>query len=426
MKQLHIATESIAFQTGAFFKELSIIIQDGRDAGAASEDAVRKFSIRLDQCIHKHTGITTSTRFLEDYDNAFVFLPALTRGNVLHGRSFNEYLEKNFDADRLSFLDLEKKGWIDPANSRVGGAFSEIIFKTYLGFVFETKYTAEEIASIVLHEVGHAFTFLQFMADTIVVNTVLQRTYQELTNANADKKVKIILTKAADDMAIKNRDWLHAVDDATDGEVAYKLIASAVQIEDRVMDNKRFFSQDACEELAEIFAIRHGAGRALLTMRAKDKWDGTRPSRGYLVQVGFLIVSIMAAPLTQGQSIPLAILTAVILIATVSDHISSASSMPDITKFKQTATKIRNQFVEQIKTSKLPKEELVEILNSVNLADQLIQGYKSDYDPDMLAKFFDMFRKGKMDARASRDYTDVLERLASNDLFVRAAQLSSR
>jgi hypothetical protein len=43
-----------------------------------------------------------------------------------------------------------------------------------------------------------------------------------------------------------------------------------------------------------------------------------------------------------------------------------------------------------------------------------------------MIRFFDMFRRGRMDARSSREYTDKLEVLVSNDLFIRSAQLAAR
>lgn len=422
MKQLNIATESIAFQTGAFFKELTLILQDARASGEESEDAQGKVCVRIDQCVYKHTGITTNCRFIDDYyDNAFIILPNMARGNVLNGREFNDYLKKHFNADRLSFYDLEKKGWVDPANSRVGGALSEIVFNMYIGMVYEKKYTEEEIASIILHEVGHAYTFLQFMVDTVVVNTVLQRTYLELTSGKADKKIKVLLTKAADDMAMQGREWLEAVDDDTDATVAYKLLATAVQLDDRTMDNKKYFTQDTAEELAEIFAIRHGAGRALLMMRSKSKFSQFSHSRAYLEMIAWSLIGVGLCFVAPEIGAPIAL----IAIFSIFFKIGTDANLPDFTTFKQTATKIRNQFVEQIKTSKLPKEELVEIVNSIDLADKLIKNYKGDYEPSMVAKFFDCFRRGKLDARASREYTDILERLTANDLFVRAAQFGS-
>lgn len=422
MKQLNIATESIAFQTGAFFKELTLCVQDLRDIEVAKEDDITRFCVRVDQCIYKNTGISTNVKFWKGGRNAFVLVPTLARGNVLNRMEFGKFLEKNFDANKVSFLNLEKKGWIDPATSRVGGAFSEVNFSLYLGeaFLFGKEFTIEEAAAVILHEVGHAYTFIQFIVDTVVVNSVLQRTYQELTNADADKKVKIILTKAADDLTMKNREWLESIENNTDNEIAFKVFVTAVQIEPRNMDNKRFFNMDAAEELADIFAARHGAGRAIITLRSKFQLQPPQ-SYGIMASIAWSLVGICLIPVAPAALV----LTYFGIVFAIVGSVSAASAN-DITSLKHEAKKMRNQFVERIKLSNIPKEELVEIIESIELADSIIQNYTSnDVNQAVAVKFFNMFRRGKMDARSSREYTDQLESLAANNLFIRAAQLGN-
>jgi hypothetical protein len=428
MNILNIGMESIAFQSGAFFKALTLIIEDMRASGIHKVEELGKFAVRIDQCIYEHSGIMTTTRFLQNYANDYICVPSVTRGNVLNSTGFNKFLKEKFNPEKMSFYNLERTGWIDPANARVSGAFSMVNFKMYLGDMdmVSKHYTPEESASVILHEVGHAYTFLQFLADSVVVNTVLQRTYEELTNGTADKKVKLILTKAANDMNIEGREWLQAVSDTTDCDVAFRLLATAVNIEPRAMDNKRFFSQDACEELAEIFSIRHGAGRALLTMRSKSVGRKINYTGLYMTAIGFAVAGMLVAPLAPVAGFPMAAVGIMATLQTATNHVQAVSSLPDITSFKQSATKIRNQFVEQIKTAKLPKEEIAAIVDSIELADKLIQGYSNDFDPGSLARFLDMFRREKMDARSSREYTDKLEVLVANDLFIRAAQLAAR
>jgi hypothetical protein len=426
MKIFNIGNESIAFQTGAFFRALIPIIQDARAAGTTDPKELGKYAVRLDQCIYDHTGITTTIKFIEDYDNDFVLIPTLTKGHVLRGADFQKLVDKYFDIDQVAFLDVEKKGWIDSANSRVGGAFSEIVFRTYLGTndMLASKYTPEESVATILHEVGHAFTFLQFLADTVMINHVMQRSYQELTTSNPDKKVRLILSKAADALEIKNRDWIQAITDETDGETAFRVLASAAVIEPRRMDNKIYFSQDTAEELAEIFAVRHGAGRALMTMRSKAKYVSR--SYGYLQAIAWSLGSLLLLPILPEVGAPLFTMGIIYIFTALGTQAGLAKVIPDMTTFKQTATKIRNQFVEQLKAGKLPKQDVADIIESIELTDKTIQGYNADFDRDWMIRFFDMFRRGRMDARSSREYTDKLEVLVSNDLFIRSAQLAAR
>ena len=422
MKQLYIGNESIAFQSGAFFKDVTAIIQAIRDNKNRTVQDMAKYLLRLDKCVYDHTGVNLNSSTLDEYDDAFVVVPMLTKGNVLNRDSFNKYIKKHWDADTLSFYNVEKKGWIDPANSRVGGAFSEIVFSSFVStdHICSKKYTAEETAFVVIHEVGHAYTFLQSLTDTLIVNAVLQRTYQELTSNGVDKKVKVILTKAADSMNIKGREWLEAINDDSDGDVAFKLLVTAVNIEPRGMDNKRYFTQNAAEELADIFAVRHGAGRALVSMRAKND---------YSVSESYLLLRNSAWAIQWALWIPLFPIIGGVLalgsLFSVGRGLHLASNARDVTQFKHEAQKARNQFVEHLKISKLPKEQIAAIIDDINFTDKTIQDYQFEDNEPMIVKFMDMFRRGKMTARASREYTDKLEVLVANDLFIRAAQLGS-
>lgn len=424
MKILNLANESIAFQSGSFFKDLTLIIKDIRASGLRTREDVQRYYVRIEKCIYEHTGITTSVQFVQAMANAFVLIPALGRSNVLNRGNFNKFLEKHFDADKLSFFNLEKKGWIDPATSKVGGAFSEIVFKAYIGdpFLLDRTYSPEAAAAVILHEVGHAYTFIQFLADTIVVNGVLQRTYAELTNGNPDKKVKLILTKAAEDMRLENRDWLEPVVDKTDGELAYRVLVTAVAVEPRLMDNKRYFTYDAAEEFADIFAARHGAGRAIVELRASMK-NTPRQSYDLMVSTGLTLFGVLTA-VTAGAAggIFLAIMGGVMMAM----GMGQAANALDPTSFKQLAIKMRNQSVERLKLSNVPKEDITEIIEGIDVINSLIRNHKEDIDQPLIVKFFDMLRRGKMEARASREYTDRLEAVAANDLFVRAAELGLR
>lgn len=423
MEHLNIATESIAFQTGLLYKELTAIFKDCHSVAKHTEESLNAIFTRVSKVTLEHTGISTMVQQYPGSDNAFVLIPALAKGHVLNNVNFNQFLGKYFDIDKSSFHDLEKKGWLDPVNSRVGGAFSEIIFKVFMSDVFikPGKYTAEEVASVYLHEVGHAYTFIQFVADSVIVSHVLQRTQQELMGGNADGKVKILLTKAAEDVRLTERDWIQVVKEDTDKTAAFNLLVTAVALGTNNRDGKQYFTKDASEELADIFAFRHRAGKALLTARSKFPTGSmTIFGTGDVVRGVFLVVAaVVSAPLSGGVGIFMGILGATITAWALEE----AATVPDVHTFKYEAQKIRNQFVEILKQSKLPKEDVAEAIDGIETADKLIQNYKKDVDPTLLVRFMDMFRRGKMDQRATREYLTKLEDLSANDLFIRSAEL---
>lgn len=425
MKQLSIGNESIAFQNGGYFKELTTIFAELLAAGVKSAQEAAPFFTRIDRCNYDNIGIATlAGSYASAVENAFVAVPMLTKGSVLNSNNFNKWLDKNFNAAAQPFLNGAKTGTVDPSTSRVSGAFSEIVFKVYAtdAMLFGKKYTAEELAAAMIHEVGHAFTFLQFLADQVMCCHVLQRSYQELTSKNVDVPIRITLEKTANDLDIKNKTWLESLDTVTDKEVAFRILASAVQIEPREIDNKRFFSLDACEELADIFAARHGAAKAIVSLRLKSPKAFIG---GFQLRTSIMYgaLGMVFLPLLPVLGVLFAMAGTLLAYCTI----YLAANTPDITTFKQAAAKMRNQVVEQLKQTKLPKEEINPILDNLDAIDEMIQSERETKAAvPVLVRFIDMFRRGKMDARSSREYTDRLEVLAANDLFARAAQFRAK
>lgn len=426
MKQLSLGMESIAFQDTAFFKALTCIFTDILESGVKSDQELVPYLTRLDRCAYDFIKITTLTISHNDTsDNFALASPSLSKGNVLNPAKFNQWLDKNFSINDNTFFNVVKSGWVDPTNSQVGGAFSEIVNKIYVarGFIFNKRYTAEDLAAAYLHEVGHAFNFICFLADNVIVNHVLQRSYQELTSQNVDRTVRVILEKTATDLDIKNKSWLEAIEVNTDKDVAFRILVAAVQIEPREMDNKRFFDYNTSEELADIFAARHGAAKAIVTLRSK--MPPAKTDIGFITRTA--VMYSLLGTLLQVVSGPVGAVFAFAGLFTTAKALQLAGNTPDIATFKQQATKMRNQLVEQLKQTKLPKDEINPILDSLDAIDDLIQADRdTKAATPALVRLIDLLRRGKIDARASREYTDKLEVLVANDLFVRAAQFRAK
>lgn len=423
MKQLTLGNESIAFQDGSFFKNIALIIEDMRGSDVRTVESVDPFLSRLDRCIYDCTGILTLTQVFKGFDSAAILIPNITKGHVLHSSNFAKWVHKNFDADKNSFSNAQKNGWVNPATSRVGGAYSEIMHRIYIGlpFLVDKKFTTDEVAAAVIHEVGHAFTYLQFMSDTLMANHVMQRAQSELFSKNANVPVRAILDKSAKDLGIEDNSWLQDITNDTDKEVAFKLLVSAACIDKRGMDNKRFFTQDVSEELADIFVARHGGAKAIVTMRAK--MGPVEQAKIFSIRYAFLYAVFTALSLAVMS--PFALFFGLLTILSSWLTFDDTASVRDATTFKQAAMKMRNQLVETLKQSNLPKEDIQAVLQDLLIVDEAIEVNRiSPASEPVMVRFMDMFRRGKMDARSSRDYTDKLEVLVSNDLFVRAAQFA--
>lgn len=429
MKVLNLGLESISFQSGAFYRELTEIITKARAGDVKDKKAREEVGKQIALCTAKHTNIQTTVEFIDNFDNACVYPKFFTPENVLYNHSAKEIFKRFYSelADIRAGSTIE--GWINTATSTVGGEFAKLTHSTYYdtSFIFSNKkFSAEGAAAVVLHEIGHAFTFFQFIADTVVLNVVLQQTYQELMGAKDGKDIKMIITRNRKRLKLENAsDWSEEVYSKDAGTIV-KVLATEAVLQRSNSDNKRYYTQNTAEELAEIFAVRHGGANGLIEVRQYFA------SRFNIADFNFgIIASAMtaAAALLATALIPaLAPVAAIIVVGAVvvaGGGFSAAATMPEFTKFSQTIGKIRNQLVERLKEENLPADVLKETLSCINTAVKAIEN-TPDQDVPMLVAFFNFMRLDKKNAAAWREYTDKLEHMATNELFVRAASLVSK
>lgn len=426
MKILSLGLESISFQSGEFHRELTDIITEARK-GPVNKQTKEEVGKKIALCTAKHTNIQTTVEFVDNFNNACIYPSFFSPENVLYSKDARSFFKQYYDYLAATRPGTTVEGWINTAKGTVGGHFAKLTHATYYDtdFIFgNKKFSAEGAASIVLHEIGHGFTFFQFMADTVMLNVVLQQTYQELVKAANPGEVKMIVTRNRKRLKLQNAsDWSEEVY-SKDKETIIKVLAAEAVIERQKSDNKVFYTQDIAEELAEIYCVRQGGAKGLIEVRQyfANRTDLRNASFGILSSALVAAGAGLCAALVPALAwilVPVAVGGA--LFAGLG--ILSAASFPEFTKFSQTIGKIRNQMVERLKEGNLPPQLLKETLETIDMAIKAVEETPDDATP-MAVAFFDFFRKEKRNSVAWREYTDKLENMATNDLFIRAARLS--
>ena len=429
MKVLNLGLESISFQSGAFFRELVEIITKARAGGGKDKKEREEVGKQIALCTAKHTNIQTTVEFIDNFNNACIYPKFFTPENVLYNHSAKEVFKQYYAELANIRAGTTIEGWVNTANSTVGGEFAKMVHATYYdtSFIFSNKkFSAEGAASIVLHEIGHGFTFFQFLADTVMLNVVLQQTYQELLGAKDEKDIKMIVSRSRKRLKLENASDWSTETYSKDAGTIINVIATEAVMQRSSEDNKRYYTQNTAEELAEIFAVRHGGAAGLIEIRQYFA------SSSDIANMNFCVISsamVGAAAILVTALVPaLAPVTGIIALAAISvaaGGLLSASSMPEFTKFSQTIGKIRNQLVERLKQNNLPADVLKETLSCIDVAVKAIED-TPDQNVPMLVAFFNFMRLDKKNAAAWREYTDKLEHMATNELFVRAARLVSK
>lgn len=422
MKILNLGLETIAFQKGQFYKDLTDIIVRAR-AGAKDKASKEQVAKDIALCTAKYTNIQVTVEFINNFNNACIYPSIFTKESVFYGQGMAEAVKTYYDELAKIGKGRKLEGLVNPANSTVGGEFAKISHKSYYDtdFIFSSRqFSAEGAAAVILHETGHAYTFFEYLADTVMINLTLNDAYQDLMKVTDDTGVRMIVERTRKLLNIDQPGgWVQDMGKDKDANSIIHILATEATVSRSKTDNKSFYTQDVAEEMAEIFCIRHGGSKGLIEVRQyfRDRQELSEMNFGILASAVLAAIGAVTIPLTGGA-------TSVLLFVGLAGMFAgsvAAASMPDFTKFSQTIGKVRSQLVQRLKDANLPKEVIEDTLRGIDAAEAAIKDTPDDKLPFAVA-FFDFFRTSKRDARAWREYTDKLEEMATNALFVRAAR----
>lgn len=449
MKTLNIATESIAFQSKAFFRSLVALIKDYRTSDKST--LARATTLRnISMTISEHTNLLISVRESGATDtNAMIIYPLINPHNVISNRDLKAEVVKIVQsANRKRFPEIVE-GWVDPVSATVGGYFANIPHAMWIGSdMLDSKiFTEEEIAGAILHETGHAYTSLQFVADTVISNIILEEAARKYAAEPDYKKSRIILDQASMDVGDNDRTWTYEITDSTTKEVGVRVFLMHAQAARLAADNKRKYTYNNCEELADIFAVRHGAGEALMTLRAKYAANklNTGTARFNRTSTYFFLMTRLVMAVAGGvvggmitvNSIPTVapgigalivavnVINAVGAVKEIATNFGLALSAPDMATNRTMITKVRNQMINALKDTDLPADARKELLKGIDAGFVILSDEINEADTTFVELLVDFFDRGRVDRRLSREYTDRLEMLTNNELFAKAYKLTN-
>lgn len=263
--------ESVAFQPEYFFKELSEAFSDARKE-KKSASSIKRVSKRVKDAIKKHTNMTVNFDVLEEnYLNATAYILP-----VHIDMFFDLYMPS---VDKQTDVKRKKKvyaGGVDLKTGKVNGAFSNIVtsVETTTEMVFGPTLEPEEVAAVLLHEIGHVFTTL-FLAASY---THGMKAFEQISKLYAGVETfgerATILKRASDNISddkITGKEIEEAVsldygskDGSYPGTAALIIRITQDDI-DKTAGHAVEYTGRVLEQMADEYAMRYGAGRHLAT-----------------------------------------------------------------------------------------------------------------------------------------------------------------
>lgn len=410
--------EAIAFQrTRPVFKLLTAEIQSLMDKMAAEKvtaltDTMLNNS-KLSLILQEASGFNKVTVASEKRSaiDAYVNTLLISNMHVFHDNWRRQFIG---NADSYALFRLCNNvltGQIDLTTGMVSGDFSKIPIHIALGYGMldpRFNFTAAEIAAIILHELGHTFTYLYTIHYTCTTNMVLALAAKAIVAAPDTNTKYAIMTDVANSLSIKIDNQAELTNyDKYENYFITMLGAYRNKVYDAL--GAEAYNTNMSEQLADMFAARHGAGAAMVTGLNKmiKMFDPTREEKKAARRSAvFAFVTLF----------PIAI--PIFLVAVYcNDFVSGAYDLD-----KDRFIRIRNEAIASLKDPALTSDEKKTILTEIDTINAVIK--ETDNAWTFAEKAAYLLRASQRKPMRQKRLLQDLEALTNNPLYVAAAKYS--
>ena len=428
MTRLSFSLESIKFQHNpAFFKELSLAFSELKKSKskALREDA--EASGHISKIIKNHTKLKVAFD-ISDF-GPMVEVPHLNKNHPLVHDVHRDWISSADGLRLIAEAGGAVHGSVNLVTGKVSGVFEDMDNRLYFpaDMISGTRYTPEELAAVCLHEIGHLFTYCEYMTRTVTTNQVLAGMAKGLGQAGTPEEREAVLvgTKKALHLDI---DTGELAKEKNNEVITYVVISNVAKTTaDEIGFN--IYDLNTWEALSDAYAARQGAGASLVTALDKIyRLHGNisfRSTAGYLGMEGLKFtlviggialktISTVAWPLALAGHFAMSIGISLMLMDGIGDGTYDRPGMRLL--------RVRNQIVEEMKNKKITPDQGQRLSEDLLAIDEVL---KSINDREQfMGKLYNLFSSDARKRMSQEQLTRELETIAANDLF--AASLSLR
>ena len=322
---------------------------------------------------------------------------------------------------------LNSKGVnIDLQKAKVSGLPKDYvvfaIFDPY-SMITNAELTGRELVAVMLHEIGHAFTHLEYSYRTVRTTSVLIDSVRDSLvkkNKTFKETIKIAYEEALDG----NPNDLNGKSTVT---ALIKL--SDKYIKDSMYVNEAVHSGTDSEQLADQFSGKFGMGVELGT--ALKKMDVLGITVGDMVAMFTPLILIttmysilMAGSIASGLFLQLGIMAIFAINWLIQDAIESIMTTGGTRREdtydsdKRRYQRIKNEMVRQIRNTKLDKKLASKMLDDITTLDKLINVAKDEYQSSSWSdKLYRIFSSSARHNVKMKEIEQMIEDLMENDLY---------
>ncbi len=442
--RFNLAAELIKFQDGNFGKSIEDILNKIREIilgdGTTMDHSDYVYKITKDKKSNLYTlgqklsvmiATRTGIKNIINYDSmcpGAVMIFPFNRNHTLLKDYFRDkyHLPGEIEILRKS---LNKKGTVDLEKGTIGGIFSEyeheIFLDLYLNFAL-IDLTVEECTAILMHELGHAFTYYELSDRLNTTNMMLSELDENIRNGNdTPSKREYIFKEISGSLNLSNDEFVDLINEKNKVIMGRKLFSLYVRGVKSLRDTHKY-DETSSEYLADNFAVKQGYGRYLLTGLDKLYVGSAEKSNAvyYLSNTFDSLFNFVLMPVMLISSIGTFVFPVLAFFAVV-NFLSNDLFIKDMTydELKTRYERIRFTLVGKLKDSKLSKTKIKDTLDDLEIIDKIISETRN-YET-LFSKFVNFILPGGRKVRDRISMDNKLENLANNDLYVFSAKLKT-
>lgn len=426
---MQFSLEKINRQDGSLFKELSDTFEGLMQLSIVDQNDINQS--RLSSVIRKYTGMDVTFTLHDHTYDAYTHLVQVDKNHVFfHQRSkLICHSTNNYKTEKTEVV-----GHVNLKNGTVSGVFSKFPVKIGIGSLFivgiegeKSAFTADELTAIIIHELGHSFTTFEYLSRTVMTGLVIGSAVRETAGIpNPDERTKVIM-KASENANL-------AVDEKFIAEVLKKhgdksdvVILSEHVKRSNLLSKTNVYDARNCEQIADQFAVSHGAGAALGSALEKlHKYSYDINYRNTFMYVTIEVIKVISfmflgSVLFSAFGLLGMGLGLIVLISDVASH--KIYDDP-----KDRLIFIKRQMVDDLKKlnyEKIKNKPLIQnMLDSISEIEDRIEDVK-DRKPFTTA-FYDAVTPWGRNREQQEAKAKQLEEVLNNDLFIDAARIATR
>lgn len=421
---MEAAIESLNYQGNELHTKITEVVRFLRVDGRYNTDAI--LESLFSEYVRIRTGINVELVIAPDEEvgyNACVYLPTITKDHPW-GKLFMPVVTQSTGVRGIEALkDIKNKATIDLDNSKVGGVFSEIPSKVFIGrkLLSDVSFTAEEVSGIILHEIGHIFTYYQnlnMMAYGGITSLMVAR---ELAGVKDPQQREFILVQAANTLGLDIADVQKTLQAPTQNEV---LLLRDYATKHLNASTNPIYDIRNLEQMADHFAVKHGAGKDLASGLVKllKQFGAPVTAIPYIVQEALNAVVIIGGIVLAGTMPPFHVAGYIGMISAI---LALGVSVPGIKIYDSPEARIKHlraMLVQDLARAKRigDKDLLKQINNQIASIDESAKAIK-DRRP-ILTVFWEsipgFYNKAAKQEKAAKE----LEALLYNDLHYQSSK----